>query len=119
MAWIDSAVVFLVSLVVGTIGIYAGARLITGEKDVGYAFVSALLGAVAWGLVGFLLGWIPFIGPLIVLAAWIGVINARYRGGWMNAILIGVTSWIFAVAILYLMATLGWTTFGAIGIPGA
>jgi hypothetical protein len=118
MALIDSAIVFLVSLVVGTIGIYAGARLVTGEDDFGYALVSALIGAVVWGIVGFLIGGLPFLGPLLTLLAWIAVINARYRGGWLNATLIGVVSWGVAVGVLYLMAAFGITTFEAIGIPG-
>lgn len=119
MAWIDSVVVFLISLLVGSVGIYGGARLVAGEKDFGYAFVSALIGAIVWSIAGFLIGWLPLLGPLLTLVAWIAVINARYRGGWMNAALIGLTSWIFAVAVLYILALVGWTTFTAIGIPGA
>ena len=63
MALIDSIVVFVVSLLVGALGIYLGARVITEYEDYTYAIVTALIGAIVWGIVGFLFGWIPLLGP--------------------------------------------------------
>jgi hypothetical protein len=59
------------------------------------------------------------IGPLLALVAWLAVIKGRYRCGWVNAALIGLASWIAVVIILYILAVLEITTFGAVGIPGA
>jgi len=76
-----SLTVLLVSLIIGTAAIYAGARLIIdADTGIGRAAVTALLGALAWALVSFFVGWIPFLGPLLTLVAWIGVINWQYPG---------------------------------------
>ena len=80
MALIDSLIVFLVSLLVGAFGIYVGARVVTEKEDYTYAVVTALLGAIIWAVVGLLFGWIPFLGPLLVLLAYVAVINSRYPG---------------------------------------
>jgi len=119
MALVDSAIVFVVSLLVGGLGIYVGARVVTGEADYTYAIVTALLGAIIWAVVGFLFGWIPLLGPLLVLLAYVAVINYRYPGGWVKAILIALVAWVATVVILYVLAVVGVGTFEAIGIPGA
>ncbi|MBX0293738.1 hypothetical protein [Haloarcula nitratireducens] len=119
MALLDSVVVFLVSLLVGALGIYVGARVVAGYDDYTYAIVTALLGAIVWGVVGFFFGWIPFLGPLLVLLAYVAVINARYPGGWGNAILIALLAWVASLVVLYLLALVGIAGFDAVGVPGA
>jgi len=56
---IASIVVFLVSLLIGALGIYAGARIIVGRTSYDHAIVTALIGAIVWAIVGFVVGWIP------------------------------------------------------------
>lgn len=118
MALVDSIVVFVVSLLVGALGIYVGARVITGYDDYTYAIVTALLGAIIWGVFGFLFGWIPLVGPILVLLAYIALINYRYPGGWMRAILVALVAWIATFAILYALAVAGISNFEAVGVPG-
>ncbi|SER26054.1 hypothetical protein [Natrinema salaciae] len=115
---IASAVVFVVSLLIGALGIYAGARVIVGRGDYDHAIVTALIGAIVWAVVGFLVGWIPLLGPLLVLAAYIGVINWRYPGDWTAAAMIGLVAWVTVLIALYVLAVLGITGFGAVGVPG-
>lgn len=117
MALIDSIVVFVVSLLVGALGLYAGARVITGFDDYRHAIVTALLGAIVWAVVGFLLGWIPFLGPLLVLVAYVGLVNYRYPGGWVNAIGIALVAWLLSLAVLYVLALVGLAGFEAVGVP--
>lgn len=119
MALIDSLVVFVVSLLVGGLGIYVGARVVTGEEDYGYALVTALVGAVVWTVVGALFGWIPLLGPLVTLLAYVGVVNWRYDGGWVDAGIIGLVAWLTAVVVLYVLAVVGLVGFQAFGVPGA
>jgi len=119
MALVDSIIVFVVSLLVGALGIYVGARVVADYNDYTYAIVTALIGAVIWGIFGFFFGWIPILGPLLVLLAYIAVINSRYPGGWGNAILIALIAWIASLIVLYVLAVLGIGTFGAVGVPGA
>ncbi|SFT00363.1 hypothetical protein [Halostagnicola kamekurae] len=115
---IDSLIVFIVSLLIGAIGIYVGARLVVDTEDYTYAIVTALLGAIVWGVVGFFLGWIPLLGPLLVLVAYLAVVNARYPGGWVQAAAITIIAWISVLVVLYVLAILGVTGFDAVGVPG-
>ena len=117
---IASAVfVFLISLLVGTAAIHLGARLLV-DRDTGFrrAVLTAVIGAVVYTIVGFFFGWIPFLGPLLMLVAWIGVINWMYPGGWGTAAGIGFVAWIIAVLILFALAQLNVVTPEAFGIPG-
>jgi hypothetical protein len=118
VALLDSLVVFAVSLLVGALGIYVGARVITDSDDYTYAVVTALSGAIVWGVVGFFFGWIPFLGPLLVLVAYVAVINSRYQGGWGEAILIALVALVASFLVLYALAAVGVGTFEAVGVPG-
>lgn len=119
MALLDSIVVFLVSLLIGALGIYVGARVVANVDNYGYAIVTALIGAIVWAVVSFFVGWIPFLGPLLTLLAYIAVVNYRYPGGWMNALLIALVAWVASLIVLYLLAFVGLATFDAVGVPGA
>lgn len=119
MAVIDSLIVFLVSLLVGGLGIYVGARVVAGVDDYGHALVTALIGAVVWAVVGLFLGWIPLLGPIATLVAYVGVINWRYRGGWVDAIGIAVVAWLASLVVLWVLAVVGIGSLEAVGVPGA
>lgn len=118
MVLAESATVFTVSLLIGAFGIYVAAKIVTDVDDYTYAVITALLGAIVWGIAGFFAGWIPVIGSFIVLLAWISVINWRYPGDWVDAVLIGLTAWLSTLLVLYILASLGLPTYGAIGVPG-
>ena len=117
MALVDSVIVFAVSLLIGALGIYAGARVITDTDDYSYALITALIGALVWTLVAVLIGWIPLLGPLVALIAYVGVINYRYPGGWLNAIGIALIAWLASLLVVGLLAVFGVTTFDAAGVP--
>lgn len=117
MAFIDSLSIFIANLIIGGIGIFIGAKVITGRSDFSYALMTALLGAIVWSIVSFFLGGFAFVGALITLFAWIAVINSRYAGGWINAILIGFASWLAVLATLIVLSWVGITGFTAIGVP--
>ncbi len=117
MGLVDSLVVFLVSLLIGALGIHAGARVVTGENDYEHAVWTALLGAIIWSIVGFLLGWIPGLGPVLVFLAYLGVIKRRYSGGWFSAAAIALVAWLTAILVLSLLVAAGVTEFEAFGVP--
>lgn len=104
----------------GALGIFVAAPLITEYEDYTYAIVTALLGASIWAIVGFLFGWIPLFGPLLVLVAYVAVINYRYPVGWGSAILITLLPpWIASIAVRYVLALMGigaWEAFGVTGV---
>ena len=118
MGLVDSVVVFVVSLLIGALGIYVGARVIAGRDDYRYAIVTALIGAIVWAVVAFFLGWIPLLGPLAALLAYVTVINLRYPGGYGNAIAIALVAWAASLAVLSLLALLNVAAFEAFGVPG-
>jgi len=118
MALIDSLIVFIVSLLIGALGLYIGARVVVDYDDYTYAIVTALIGAIVWALVSFFLGWIPLLGPLLALVAYVAVINARYPGGWLEAIGISLVAWVASIIVLYIIGILGFVTLDATGVPG-
>jgi len=115
---IESLIVFAVSLLIGALGIYLGAKFIVDAEDYSYAVITALIGAVVWAVVGFFFGWIPLLGPLLVFVAYLAVINARYPGGWIDAAAITIVAWISVLVVLYVLAVIGVTGFEAVGVPG-
>ncbi|ARS90194.1 hypothetical protein [Natrarchaeobaculum aegyptiacum] len=115
---IESLIVFVVSLLIGALGIYLGAMVIVDAEDYTYAIITALIGAVVWAVVGFFLGWIPLLGPVLVFIAYLAVINTRYPGGWIDAAAITIVAWLSVLVVLYVLAFLGVTGFEAAGVPG-
>ena len=105
---------FVVALLTGGLGIYIGAAVVAGVEDYNHAVVTAFIGAVAWALVS----WIPLIGGLIALVVWIGVINWRYPGGWVDAAIIGVVAWIATIIVTWVLGGLLNLGVGAFGVPG-
>ena len=117
---VSAVFIFLVSLLVGAAAIHLGAQLLV-DRDTGFrrATVTALIGAIVYALVGLFLGWIPLLGPILMLIAWIGVINWQYPGGWGTAIGIGLVAWIVAVLIIFALSQFGVVTPDALGVPGS
>ncbi|WP_324664800.1 hypothetical protein [Haloarcula sediminis] len=115
---VSGVFVFLVSLLVGTVAITLGAQALL-DRDTGFrrAAITALLGALVYALVGVFFGWIPLLGPVLMLVAWVGVINWQYPGGWGTALGIAFVAWLVAVILLYGLGLLGIAT-DAFGIPG-
>lgn len=114
----ENVVVFLTSLLVGALGIHVGALLITGTRDYTHAVFTAGIGAIVWAIAGFLFGWIPLLGPVLVFLAYLWVVKRRYPGGWITAGGIALVAWIASIAVLSVLSTLGLTNVGATGIPG-
>lgn len=115
---VASAIVFLASLFIGALGIHVGARVIVGAGDYDHAIVTALIGAIVWALVGFFVGWIPLLGPLLALVAYVAVITLRYPAGWTAAAMVGLIAWVTVLIVLYALAAVGITGFNAVGVPG-
>ena len=119
MALVDSIIVLVISFLVGTLGIYVGARVMTGVESLGKAAITAIIGAVVWTVFAILFGWIPLLGPLLALIAYVGVVNWQYPAGWGTAAAIALIAWVAAIVILYVLAFVGLVGFDALGVPGA
>lgn len=116
-----SLVALVVSLLVGGLAIHIGALFVLKARDYTHAVVTALLGAVAWWLVGLVLGEITLIGgpiaSLVGLIVWVGVIRWRYRAGWVRAAAIGLGAWVAALVVITVLGHLGVHGIDAFGIP--
>ncbi len=115
MSLLGSVVAFIVALLIGGLAIFVSASIVKGKRDFGHAVITALLGAIAWAITS----WIPLIGTVLALIAWVWVIKWRYRGSWMDAIIIGLVAWIAALLILYALDLGLDLDIRAFGIPGA
>ena len=118
MALVDLVIGFVVSLLIGALGIYVGARVITDRSDYEYAIITALIGSIVWWVVAALVGWIPLLGSLLAFLAWIYIINARYPGGWGKAIGIALVAFVTVWVVLFVLGALNIVSAGAIGVPG-
>ena len=115
----SAVLVFFVSLLVGAVAIRLGAQILI-DADTGFrrATATALIGAVVYTVVGFFLGWIPLLGPILMLLAWVWIINWQYPGGWGTAGGIALAAWLIAVLVLFGLARVGIVAPEAMGIPG-
>lgn len=118
MGFVDTLVVFIVSLLIGGFGIYIGGRVLTGVDSYEHAVFTAAVGALVWAIVSFFLGWIPLLGPILTFLAYLWVVNRRYPGGWITAAGITLVAWVVVLVVLWVLATLGVTSFQAAGVPG-
>ncbi|SEA10566.1 hypothetical protein SAMN04488065_1864 [Haloplanus vescus] len=107
-------VTFLVTLLVGGLAIYVGARVVAGIDDYSRAVVTALLGAVGWAIVS----WLPVVGSVVALVVWVGVLKWRYPGGWLTVATMGLIAWVAALGILFVLNSVLGVGTGAFGVPG-
>jgi len=116
-----SVLVFVIGLLVGGGAIAVGAKVVLKSKDYGHAVLTALLGALAWGLVDLVLAPVGVSGTLssvVGLLVWIWVIRRRYGIGWVRGSLLGLCAWLAALVMLALLAALGVGSLDAYGVPG-
>lgn len=112
--FVGSIVAFIIALLVGGLAIYVSASVVADVQDYSHAVVTAVLGAIGWAI----FSWIPLVGTLLALIAWVGVINWRYPGGWKNAAIIGAVAWLSALVILFVVNAVFGLGIGAFGVPG-
>lgn len=115
----SSLLTFIIGLVAGGIGIYAGAWITLGQASISTAIFAAFIGAIVWGIASFFIGWMPLIGTAMTFIVWLGSINWLYPGGWMTALQIAIFAWIASLLLSFLVEGLGYTSSKAIGVPGA
>ena len=82
-----SAIIFIIGVIVSTIIIFVVTKLFAQKEGIGRAFVTALIGAIVYSVVYFLLGngWLAAIVGGIV---WLLALRALYDIGWLKALAI-------------------------------
>ncbi len=114
---LGSIISFVVGLLVGALAIYIAANVIVGSSSYEKALVTAAIASFAWALTSLLVGWVPLVGPLIVLAVYVAVINVQYPGGWLKAAGIGLVAWVAALLVLLVLRAVG-LGVQVVGVPG-
>lgn len=117
-----SLLVFAVSLLVGGFGIHVGSKLALKSRGYSHAVVTALFGALAWGLVELLfdrVGIGGLLSSLVAFLVWTWVIRKRYEVGWIRSIVLALGAWLGAVLALFVLSLVGVGNLDALGVPGA
>ncbi|MFB6095861.1 MAG: hypothetical protein ABEJ74_00545 [Haloferacaceae archaeon] len=114
MSTVGGLVAFVVSLLVGALGIYVGARIVVGRTRYGRAVVTALFGALVWGFAAAFLTGVPLVGSILPLLAWVAVIKWRYPVGWLEAAVVGIVAWLVAAVVIEVLPVDG---LEAVGVP--
>src|SRR5687767_15639179 len=99
-----SAIIFVIGLVISTIIIYIVTRLFGEKEGIGRAFITAIIGAIAYSIVYFLLGngWLAAIVGGIV---WLIALRLLYGMGWLKSFGVAVIIWIAATIVGLLLPT--------------
>ena len=99
-----SALIFIIGLIVSTVIIYIVTKLFGEKEGIGRAFVTAIIGAIVYGVVYFLLGngWLAAIVGGIV---WVMALRGLYKMGWLKSLAVAVIIWIAATIIGLLVPT--------------
>ncbi|MFB6254873.1 MAG: hypothetical protein ABEI06_09710 [Halobacteriaceae archaeon] len=108
-------VILLASWIVGGISIYLAGKVLSDVDDFGNALIAAGVGAIVWAI----FEPIPVLGTLLAPIAWIWVLNWRYPGGWIRAIMLGLVAWVMAIIVITLLSIANIVSLEALGVPGA
>lgn len=114
MSTTGGLIAFVASLLIGALGLYVAARFVAGSRSYEHAVVTALLGAIVWGLAAMFLTGVPVVGAVLPLIAWVWVVKWRYRASWVEAAIIGFLAWVVVVLVLEVLPVSG---LDAVGVP--
>ena len=105
---LEGVVSLVIGIVAGGLTIYIGLPLGASrtKPTIEEAFVTAGVGAVLSVAVSLLLGWIPIIGVLLPLAAWIGVVGHRTAARPATTVAVGLVTWAVTLIITTGLTTL-------------
>jgi len=117
MGLITGLITFVVGALIGGLGIYVGAQLVAGEGSYTEALVTALVGSLVWAVVGTFFGWVPLLGPLVTLLAYLGVLKFAYGVSWVEAAGIALVAWVTLLVVFVVLGPL-LGVFSAVGVPG-
>jgi hypothetical protein len=99
-----SAIIFVIGLIISTVIIYIVTKLFGEKEGIGRAFLTAIVGAIAYSIVYFLFGngWLAAIVGGIV---WLIALRALYHMGWLKSLGVAVIIWIAATIVGLLLPT--------------
>lgn len=99
-----SAISFVIGLIISTVIIYIVTKLFGEKEGIGRAFVTAIIGSIAYSIVYFLLGN-GLLAAVVGGIVWLIALRALYDIGWLKALVIAVIIWIAATIVGLLLPT--------------
>jgi L-lactate permease len=97
-------ITFLIGLVISTIIIFIVTRLFGERESVKIAFITAVIGAVIYTVIYYLLGN-GLVAAIVGGIVWLISLKWLYKMGWLKSILVAVIIWIIASIVGVLLPT--------------
>jgi len=97
-------ITFLIGLVLSTIIIFIVTRLFGERESVKIAFITAVIGAVIYTVIYYLLGN-GLVAAIVGGIVWLISLKWLYKMGWLKSILVAVIIWIIASIVGVLLPT--------------
>jgi len=97
-------ITFLIGLVLSTIIIFIVTRLFGERESVKIAFITAVIGAVIYTVIYYLLGN-GLVAAIVGGIVWLMSLKWLYKMGWLKSILVAVIIWIIASIVGVLLPT--------------
>lgn len=111
-----TSLALVLGLAVITAALSVAAGYLRDRPGVGTALVTALLGALAVGTVGWLIEP-ALVATLLAVVAWVAVVRFQYGGDWTDAAALGLGAWAVAAVVGTLLSVLGLPVV-VVGVPG-
>lgn len=97
-------ITFLIGLVISTIIIFIVTRLFGERESVKIAFITAVIGAVIYTVIYYLLGN-GLVAAIVGGIVWLISLKWLYKMGWLKSTLVAVIIWIIASIVGVLLPT--------------
>lgn len=97
-------ITFLIGLVISTIIIFIVTRLFGERESVKIAFIAAVIGAVIYTVIYYLLGN-GLVAAIVGGIVWLMSLKWLYKMGWLKSILVAVIIWIITSIVGVLLPT--------------
>lgn len=99
-----SAISFIIGLVISTIIIYVVTKVFGEKEGIGRAFLTAIIGSIAYSIVYFIFGN-GLLAAIVGGIVWLIALRGLYDIGWLKALVIAVIIWIAATIVGLLLPT--------------
>lgn len=105
---------FLISISVGGISIFLASVFVVNEWKISHAIAATIAGGILWAIA---IGVGHPLAVLLILIAWVTIIDIIYPGGWQQALAIGCLAWFTSFLVLMMAESIFQLELDAFGIP--
>ncbi|MGB0026524.1 MAG: hypothetical protein WBP64_06765 [Nitrososphaeraceae archaeon] len=99
-----TAIIFIIGLVISTIIIFIVTKLFGERESIKRAFITAVIGAVIYTVVYYLLGN-GLLAAILGGIVWLISLRSLYKMGWLKSLVVALIIWIIASIVGVLLPT--------------